>query len=69
MPFAWTQGSGKSIFCKEFVALSLKNKEQVIAVLTDESPSNFIETLKTGYNIDKWILQNKLIIMIVILGE
>ena len=39
-------GSGKSIFCRQFAAMSLKGGRRVLAVLTDEPPSRFLESLK-----------------------
>jgi KaiC/GvpD/RAD55 family RecA-like ATPase len=39
-------GSGKSVFCRQFAAMNLKGGRCVLAVLTDEPPSLFLESLK-----------------------
>jgi KaiC/GvpD/RAD55 family RecA-like ATPase len=39
-------GSGKSVFCRQFAAMSLKEGQCVLAVLTDEPPNRFLEYLK-----------------------
>ena len=39
-------GSGKSIFCRQFAAMSLREGRYVLAVLTDEPPNHFLESLK-----------------------
>lgn len=39
-------GSGKSVFCRQFAAQSLKKGKNVIAVLTDEPPGAFFKELK-----------------------
>lgn len=39
-------GSGKSVFCRQFAAQSLKKGKNVIAVLTDEPPDAFLKELE-----------------------
>ena len=48
-------GSGKSLFCRQFAAMSLTQGRRVVAVLTDESPNVFLDSLR-GYGVDESIL-------------
>lgn len=48
-------GSGKSLFCRQFAAMSLEDGKRVIAILTDEPPRAFLESLMK-YGVDESIL-------------